>query len=232
MLPSKQKPRLSGSPPRARGRFLRLDHLVGLGRFTPARGDGGIDVDPEDCADGSPPRVRGRSLVRHGHQPGARFTPHMCGTGFSFRDWRSNSSGQPHVHRDGVRIGPQEVHGGGSPLRARGRFERGFECGDALQFTPGCAGTVTVSWRRYPRRPVHPRVRGDGSATRLSFSTRRGSPPRARGRSPRSPRPEKPRRFTPACAGTVHSRRDWHEPRAVHPRVRGDGVATGPRRVS
>ena len=218
--------RVTGSPPRARGRPGRYagslavigltpacagTTLLGLLRCPPPRAhprvrgdDLRVDLD-NGRAFGSPPRARGRLP----HQTGCLAAPGLtpAGAGTTLRRccrWRGRA---------------------GSPPRARGR--RG-DVGHGVSFrglTPECAGTTVVSHLAHFWEGAHPRVRGDDSC-RPSLPTRRkGSPPRARGRRPgRTPR-RRTKGLTPACAGTTSRWRTMTHSARAHPRVRGDDLA-------
>jgi len=111
----------------------------------------------------------------------------------------------------------------GSPPRARGRYGQVARVYLAGRFTPACAGTVLPPTLRWQWTAVHPRVRGDGGKPNRLRPNPNGSPPRARGRFSLCGRLPRRRRFTPACAGTVHGLAAYNLGLSVHPRVRGDG---------
>src|SRR5690606_33146794 len=85
-----------------------------------------------------------------------------------------------------------------------------------------CAGTSRSRRGRRGKGAVHPRVRGDLSVTPPVVTSRRGSPPRARGPRRNANGIGVHERFTPACAGTSALTRVPLEAWTVHPRVRGD----------
>jgi len=111
------------------------------------------------------------------------------------------------------------------------------------RFTPTCVGTAVALVLAEQERAVHPHVRGDSVAIRVSCAFASGSPPRAWGqRSPRSGAHARtngspPRawgqpynlvenvqilRFTPTCVGTASSGVSDQRAATVHPHVRGD----------
>ena len=94
--------------------------------------------------------------------------------------------------------------------------------GVAERNTPACAGTTDAGTAAYYDRLEHPRVRGDDTRSRYSFSSRRGTPPRARGRRHLGMLLGLVEWNTPACAGTTcrGCPSGWGCPE--HPRVRGD----------
>ena len=71
-------------------------------------------------------------------------------------------------------------------------------------------------------------MRGDDVRSQRCKWTRRGTPPRARGRPSRSSLHRPPPRNTPACAGTTASERTTRVIPAEHPRVRGDDPPPAP----
>ena len=67
-------------------------------------------------------------------------------------------------------------------------------------------------------------MRGDDETEGLYREALGGTPPRARGRRPRSDGHPARSRNTPACAGTTWPRRGSRRRAAEHPRVRGDDI--------
>ncbi len=191
---------------------------------------------------GSPPRARGRRRRRAAREVAARFTPACAGTTPAAGAASRRAAVHPRVRGDdsgGLAFG---VAWYGSPPRARGR-RTDCPCSNApSRFTPACAGTTRLPHAARCCSPVHPRVRGDDSATQMLTPTARGSPPRARGRrrsggarmarfrfTPACAGTTAPlagggdvARFTPACAGTTEPSTRRARALPVHPRVRGD----------
>ena len=172
---------------------------------------------------GSPPRARGRFTRDDGCECVCRFTPACAGTVRSSCAGLSRRAVHPRVRGDGLASDIAMAMDCGSPPRARGRWQAQSPAPQPQRFTPACAGTVFPLRQASATTAVHPRVRGDGAWPRSLQSGTIGSPPRARGRFGVQPGRGHRRRFTPACAGTVWPSRMTSDPRAVHPRVRGDG---------
>jgi len=92
-----------------------------------------------------------------------------------------------------------------------------------FRFTPTCVGTASAINSPSAPSPVHPHVRGDGSAARSSSVIARGSPPRAWGRPLARHGRVDVLRFTPTCVGTAAETVARGNYLTVHPHVRGDG---------
>ena len=113
----------------------------------------------------------------------------------------------------------------GTPPRARGSLHAITGSDTDGRNTPACAG-ITISASPCAQATwEHPRVRGDHRPARARAAVQRGTPPRARGSRCASPRPRRPARNTPACAGITRSVPRRPPGRWEHPRVRGDHLA-------
>ena len=212
-----------GSPPRARGRLSvwvwRLDRrgltpaCAGTSRtvrISPAlsrahprvRGDiVGARLRPR-VDRGSPPRARGHPPATN-HTPRRRgLTPACAGTSSPTTSAIIGGRAHPRVRGDIRTVSDGSSAGWGSPPRARGHRAAGPVRGAAQGLTPACAGTSRTVVVVHHRRGAHPRVRGDIHACRCAGSTRRGSPPRARGHHAGAGGGRAVRGLTPACAGT------------------------------
>ena len=171
---------------------------------------------------GSSPRARGTLPIERRQLPGDRFIP----------------AGAGNAREIPGRIGPTPVHPrgrgerrallrrlsqpSGSSPRARGtRFLIGC-CIIFGRFIPAGAGNAETSPTTGTRSAVHPRGRGERSATswptRFSF----GSSPRARGTRHPLHGVVHCLRFIPAGAGNASSLSSSQGKGAVHPRGRGE----------
>ncbi len=195
--------RVSGSPPRGRGRRRgRLADPEAMG-LTPARagtapalqrrsgccrahpragGDGSDRVLLILRARGSPPRGRGRQ---------SSTVPSGSGPGSPPRGRGRQSSTVP------------SGSGPGSPPRGRGRLEPQGSDGEAVGLTPARAGTAFFRCSPGGSCRAHPRAGGDGSdfVQRLGISF--SSPPRGRGRLVPARVDDPETGLTPARAGTA-----------------------------
>ncbi len=173
---------LVGSPPRARGRHLRVPCIDLALRFTPAcagttppggsrethapvhprvRGDDRGMQPARNASSGSPPRARGRRLPRRPGGPRGRFTPACAGTTRCWRSARPCRTVHPRVRGDDLVTVSAKVPLIGSPPRARGRRRSLPYRQERHRFTPACAGTTRRPTCKCRRSTVHPRVRGD-----------------------------------------------------------------------
>ena len=88
-----------------------------------------------------------------------------------------------------------------SPPHVRGKVCHVTSCGDFPRITPACAGKSRKQQQAQTPRRDHPRVCGEKRLGIPCGVYGYGSPPRMRGKVPKSP-PTKPSpRITPACAG-------------------------------
>src|SRR5579884_3035114 len=154
-----------------------------------------------------------------------RFTPTCVGTARPGPYLKRNAPVHPHVR--GYGDGGADQGGGdrGSPPRAWGRQHCASMCVGLLRFTPTCVGTAPTSASGRHARSVHPHVRGDGAGDLVHLDNLNGSPPRAWGRLSKISCIIQLLRFTPTCVGTARRSAFLRGILAVHPHVRGDGMA-------
>ena len=75
---------------------------------------------------------------------------------------------------------------------------------------------------------VHPRIRGERAATCRTPHASGGSSPHTRGTHSRVRSRQAAKRFIPAYAGNAQRRPDGRRRQAVHPRIRGERLSSGP----
>ena len=110
----------------------------------------------------------------------------------------------------------------GSSPRARGTGHRPrFQTGCA-RFIPARAGNGKESTGAATQVAVHPRARGERSASRHASTPSSGSSPRARGTDAEQVDRLVYRRFIPARAGNGAEPRRRFPESTVHPRARGE----------
>mgnify|MGYP001190351610 CR=1 FL=1 len=132
-----------GSPPRARGRRVRLHRRARRQRLTPACAGTTFDFfTPEQIKAGSPPRARGRPCRGCGRPGGPRLTPACAGTTRCAPSTGCTARAHPRVRGDDLWWNAFTDTVIGSPPRARGR--QSLRCHDVPSFrlTPACAGTT------------------------------------------------------------------------------------------
>ena len=151
---------------------------------------------------GSPPRMRGKGPASRRFPARAEDHPRVCGE-------KAQTAQQTETQK-------------GSPPRMRGKVAGVARRPQTAGITPAYAGKRCVRCRRSPRGRDHPRVCGEKSRCFMRWPTRRGSPPRMRGKGhPMHPGPAYTG-ITPAYAGKswrveIRSRSVWD-----HPRVCGE----------
>ena len=155
-----------GSPPRGRGKGLRLLPADTTVRITPAwagkstttainrdlNGDhprvGGEKLALTGNAPvkmGSPPRGRGKDIVVKGHSSGEGITPAWAGKSSSISEVSSRMRDHPRV--GGEKRVPSMIFSaaGGSPPRGRGKVMWGGLLAAMVRITPAWAGKSNVS---------------------------------------------------------------------------------------
>ena len=235
-----------GSPPRARGRRLRVSRLDRLQGLTPAcAGTSWYKHTGSDVGGGSPPRARGRPMLGQGRAlkdgltpacagtssidepcpPVMGLTPACAGTSQAPSQGDAHGRAHPRVRGDvGLRMGPLTAQGG-SPPRARGRPRRGRGGPGQSGLTPACAGTSSRH-AEIPYVTVGSPPRARGRLHPLSEPRATWAHPRVRGDvSDARCQQHFGSGLTPACAGTSTLNPSWSTVLWAHPRVRGDVLA-------
>ena len=110
----------------------------------------------------------------------------------------------------------------GSPPRRRGKVRRGPGRQLRVRITPARAGKSTWAPSLRERRQDHPRVGGEKRGLEVRSQTRRGSPPRGRGKVPPCAGLPPLLRITPAWAGKRSPGGRCRIPKRDHPRVGGE----------
>ena len=110
----------------------------------------------------------------------------------------------------------------GSSPRTRGTEHMGHSAAVVLRFIPADAGNRPQHPPPKPRRPVHPRGRGEQAAEVKKKQLESGSSPRTRGTAHINHGSHIPIRFIPADAGNRGARQRSSTKRSVHPRGRGE----------
>ena len=152
--------------------------------------------------------MRGKADAQSGPATGAEDHPRVCGE----KPRRSCH----HRRRSG------------SPPRVRRKVMRDTPVKRASRITPACAGKRQKSHLSANLWQDHPRVCGEKLTGIGTDTTRKGSPPRVRGKVTSRYHVSAFTGITPACAGKSRpsSRRSWDS--RDHPRVCGEkGIYTG-----
>ena len=191
-----------GSSPRARGTRSNLPRSRRMRRFIPAcagnttcaasdgslnsvhprvRGEHGSGELRGALLGGSSPRARGTRRRPRRLRRSRRFIPACAGnthpSGLAF----TPPSVHPRVRGEHFMSLPSDENTVGSSPRARGTRLRRPTCARTGRFIPACAGNTWRLFRRWSRRSVHPRVRGEHNAASSIALRNAGSSPRARG---------------------------------------------------
>ena len=121
----------------------------------------------------------------------------------------------------------RRLHPTGSSPLARGTQRRGARRVRHGRFIPARAGNTNPAVSAAVPAPVHPRSRGEHRRLNAGVPSSIGSSPLARGTPHRHGRRCDGARFIPARAGNTSHRRRARSLDTVHPRSRGEHVATG-----
>ncbi len=185
-------------------------------------GDDPLDVLADLVLTGTPPRVRGRLPQSNACVQRRGNTPARAGTTVALLRHLEKTAEHPRVCGDDRRISPIVSWSAGTPPRVRGRHQVNRPPDARDRNTPACAGTTVRAMQSWTVVWEHPRVCGDDYRDAQFLESRRGTPPRVRGRPaerlPKSP----PSGNTPACAGTTSRSRPGDPTTGEHPRVCGD----------
>ena len=233
----------AGSPPRMRGKVVRLCMATGLRRITPAYAGKRLPLQdyslacwdhPRVCGEkcvkaqevkttkGSPPRVRGKVDFYYFYTPNRRITPACAGKRTGRLMGKPLPGDHPRVCGEKADCHVPQCTHLGSPPRMRGKVVVSRNLCLFSGITPAYAGKSEVS--KYASKPAedHPRVCGEKANAKRERHAALGSPPRMRGKAAR-PRaaPERPG-ITPAYAGKRSAVHTWDTRPWDHPRVCGE----------
>ena len=237
----------AGSPPRMRGKVVRLCMATGLRRITPAYAGKRLPLQdyslacwdhPRVCGEkcvkaqevkttkGSPPRVRGKVDFYYFYTPNRRITPACAGKRTGRLMGKPLPGDHPRVCGEKADCHVPQCTHLGSPPRMRGKVVVSRNLCLFSGITPAYAGKSEVS--KYASKPAedHPRVCGEKANAKRERHAALGSPPRMRGKAAR-PRaaPERPG-ITPAYAGKRSAVHTWDTRPWDHPRVCGEKKST------
>ena len=110
----------------------------------------------------------------------------------------------------------------GSPPRMRGKVPTGLQSAFGSRITPAYAGKSCSAEQQQPPVQDHPRVCGEKSMHKARRRTRKGSPPRMRGKAQWAPITLLDVRITPAYAGKSQQLDQRRNREQDHPRVCGE----------
>ena len=175
---------------------------------------------------GSSPRSRG--TLRPDRVPllRRRFIPALAGNTQRRSGWCVSRSVHPRARGEHMilAIGAQES--GGSSPRSRGTHGRIDQRVIFCRFIPALAGNTPAGSTYHGARPVHPRARGEHATSSSKPATSPGSSPRSRGTPLSTSGNMSHTRFIPALAGNTRARRQAARNQPVHPRARGEHIAS------
>ena len=153
-------------------------------------------------------------------------SPHARGTRRTSGNWMTCTTVHPRMRGERGLDQPGGFPLGGSSPHARGTLAKFAGAYCRSRFIPACAGNARSRQKACCPAPVHPRMRGERFRSSCVWFVLGGSSPHARGTQPLTNEANHENRFIPACAGNATGSR-WHSGcTAVHPRMRGERMAT------
>ena len=171
---------------------------------------------------GSSPHARGTREIFQSHFAQIRFIPACAGNTSPLISYAAAITVHPRMRGEHRTSRRSLCRWSGSSPHARGTPLGDTDGVPRSRFIPACAGNTLGSSHGPPVVPVHPRMRGEHSASTDAVKVENGSSPHARGtRCARSGRADSSR-FIPACAGNTIERVDAVAADPVHPRMRGE----------
>ena len=171
-----------GSPPRMRGKLVRISVDTGYMRITPAYAGkteagklSGLPAKdhPRVCGEnhsssifdsfisGSPPRMRGKPPVSTVCTPLTRITPAYAGKTILERRYSRLQPDHPRVCGENATYTLTQWRSTGSPPRMRGKPLRLHGAYQHQRITPAYAGKTVNAAASVRLRPDHPRVCGE-----------------------------------------------------------------------
>ncbi len=170
----------------------------------------------------SSPRAQGTGGGDFTRHDSRRFIP--AGAGNSFHRYTPSIRRAVHPRRRGEQLGPPVGSGcvAGSSPRARGTALDVHRHVEIARFIPAGAGNRPICTLRIIWSAVHPRGRGEQTASRQLLLAGVGSSPRARGTALQPSTRADSARFIPAGAGNRLGMLHQPSSRPVHPRGRGE----------
>ena len=212
----------AGSPPRVRGKELRVETCFSHDGITPAyagkrvsrsRAKTGEWDHPRVCGEktpfsensftksGSPPRMRGKAEPDCMGTLEGGITPAYAGKRSLPLMQASSSQDHPRVCGEKRSISIFSRQALGSPPRMRGKALQLPLCILDMRITPAYAGKSNTFLCKGLTARDHPRVCGEKGLIKVSACGREGSPPRMRGKGETACEVVVEFGITPACAG-------------------------------
>ena len=198
-------PRFVGSPPRMRGKPVRISWLRTPRRITPAHAGKTLSIDivsitctdhPRACGEnsmsfpdtkehsGSPPRMRGKHSAKYYHFLMFRITPAHAGKTWAHRTRTNLCADHPRACGENTRTIWEDNYKGGSPPRMRGKLWLACNFWLSGRITPAHAGKTFTASTGSHSAPDHPRACGENQQHYSQALPQFGSPPRMRGKQP------------------------------------------------
>ena len=150
---------------------------------------------------GSPPRGRGKASFTGNSRPGVGITPAWAGKSHAVHSPSLGAGDHPRVGGEKWMTPKGEISYIGSPPRGRGKVRILPLTRFGFRITPAWAGKRMVLSASSSLDTDHPRVGGEKILRHLRQRSKKGSPPRGRGKAKKRNRAEETTGITPAWAG-------------------------------
>ena len=171
---------------------------------------------------GSPPRMRGKASRGGLILKDDGITPAYAGKSIQTFQFVQYHRDHPRVCGEKLSISSAHISQTGSPPRMRGKARMILIHVNGERITPACAGKRRRAFLHGRPGWDHPRVCGEKSFSKSPASSRRGSPPRVRGKGGIGIYSTFTHGITPACAGKSCSGCCSCSCAGDHPRVCGE----------
>ena len=153
-----------------------------------------------------------------------RITPAHAGKTRSRSRKARPRTDHPRACGENCSTPPMRTKCSGSPPRMRGKRKNGKSGAIYRRITPAHAGKTLWSLRRSRAPKDHPRACGENSPGLLACLAACGSPPRMRGKHPKTASIEAADRITPAHAGKTAVAQQVLQGCTDHPRACGENT--------
>ena len=212
-----------GSPPRVRGKRVRVALSRSSSRITPACAGKTLNRASISPRRADHPRVCGENIgrVRIGYLKG-RITPACAGKTCSFNSPLFSQTDHPRVCGENCVFPGSFTYWNGSPPRVRGKRLQLHTSPRGTRITPACAGKTLFALSVFLVLSDHPRACGENIKCHGCALPEPGSPPRMRGKLNSSDETPPPPGITPAHAGKTRRKAMQGEWQDDHPRACGE----------
>ena len=175
---------------------------------------------------GSSPHTRGTPWTTRSSIFCPRFIPAYAGNAADHSLQVEGRAVHPRIRGERESLDSTVMEDGGSSPHTRGTLRPTPPIPHRRRFIPAYAGNASEKTRIWICEAVHPRIRGERCSRTIAISSVTGSSPHTRGTRDRLGFAVGLWRFIPAYAGNACTGRTFYRPAPVHPRIRGERLAS------